>query len=37
MFIKRRVRCGAGRIGVNSIFRNRLRRVKAAEQSEMWF
>ncbi|CAM3623375.1 hypothetical protein SABR111722_20275 [Saccharibacillus brassicae] len=37
MLIKRRIRCGAGRTGGNAIFRNRLRRVKAAEQSELWF
>ncbi|GGH79003.1 hypothetical protein GCM10007362_25140 [Saccharibacillus endophyticus] len=37
MFNKRRIRSGAGRTGGSAIFRNRLRRVKAAEQSELWF
>ncbi len=37
MMIKRRIRCGAGRTGGSAIFRNRLRRFKAAEQSELWF
>ncbi len=37
MLIRRRVRSSVGRAGGSAIFRNRLRRFKAAEQSEMWF